>query len=92
MVKTLTGETAYTFVSLNSLVVVELAASLHGFVVIEVSVYVRECGEDLLLFAIWNECVHCMRGGVVYIGFGFLWVDVVCHVGLCFSYRCGFIY
>ena len=30
--------------------------------------YVRECGQDLSLFAIWNECVHSMtlRGGVVY--------------------------
>ena len=27
---------------------------------------VRECGQDLSLFAIWNECVH-MGGGVVYI-------------------------
>ena len=68
MVKTLTGETAYTFVSLDSLVVVELASSLHSFVVVEVSVYVRECGDDLLLFAIWNECVHCMKGGVVFCG------------------------
>ena len=38
---------------------------------VEVSVYVRECGQDLLLFAIWNKCVHmrvgvCMRVGVVY--------------------------
>ena len=68
MVKTLTGETAYTFGSLDSLVVVELASSLHSYVVVEVSVYVREYGEDLLLFAIWNECVHCMKGGVVLVG------------------------
>ena len=46
---------------------VDLASSLHTFVVVEVSVYVRECGQDLSLFAIWNECVYCMRGGVVYI-------------------------
>ena len=68
MVTTLTGETAYTFVSLDSLVVVELASSLHSFIVVEVSVYVREYGEDLLLFAIWKECVHCRKGGVVFCG------------------------
>ena len=50
--------------SLDSL---DLAFSLHIFVVVEVSVYVRECGQDLSLFAIWNECVYSMRGGVVYI-------------------------
>ena len=81
MVKTLTGETAYTFVSLDSLVVVELASSPHSFIVVEVSVYVREYGEDLLLLAIWNECVHCIKGAWS------LWVEVFCHVGLCFSYR-----
>ena len=71
MVKTLTGETAYTFVSLDLLVVVKLASSLHSLVVVEVSVYVREYGEDLLLFNIWNECVHCMKGGVVFCGWRF---------------------
>ena len=42
--------------------------------------YVRECGQDLSLFTIWNECVHSMGGGVVYILLG----GVICHVGLCF--------
>ena len=64
IVKTLKGETACTFVCLDSLVVVALASSLHIFVVVEVSdcVYVWECAHDLLLFAICrNECGHYMR-------------------------------
>ena len=28
--------------------------------------YVRECGQNLSLFAIWNERVHSMGGGMVY--------------------------
>ena len=68
MVKTLTGETAYTFVSLDSLVVVELASSLHNFAVVEVSVYVREYGEDL----VFAQCVHGMGGGLVFVGRGCL--------------------
>ena len=34
--------------------------------------YVREYGKNLLLFAIWDKCVHCMRGGVVFVGGGSL--------------------
>ena len=54
---------------------VDLASLLHIFVVVEVSVYVRECGEHLSLFAIWNECVYSMKGGVVYIlcGWSVVW-------------------
>ena len=42
---------------LDSLVVVDLASSLHIFVVVEVSVYVGECGQDLSSFAFGtNAC------------------------------------
>ena len=52
--------------------------------------YVRECGQDLSLFTIWNECVHSMRGGVVYILCGWSVVrpmasltDMESHTGDC---------
>ena len=52
--------------------------------------YVRECGQDLSLFTNWNKCVHCMRGGVVYILCGWSIVrpmvsltDMDSHTGDC---------